>query len=129
MTSTFKTLGALALHLVKNSTSTSYSLNYVDPRSELSISGLLSALWIQAFAERFRIISRAHTGKILTSPSKEAFIEKEVAYHLGQLCRDFERDVFRRMISKMLTRPIPYSITIKVGRWALLERTKSNMLT
>ena len=80
---------ALALHLVKNSTSTSYSLNYVDPRSELPISGLLSARWVQAFAERFRIISRAHTGKLLTSPSKEEFIEKEVAYHLCQLCRDF----------------------------------------
>eukprot|EP00171_Calliarthron_tuberculosum_P022372 IDg22372t1 len=37
----------------------------------------------------FQIVSRALTGKLQTSPAKELFIEKEVAFHLGVLARQF----------------------------------------
>lgn len=35
--------------------------------------------------------SRALTGKRLTSPEKELFIEKEFAYHLGIVARSFRK--------------------------------------
>ena len=82
-------LRALAVHLIKHSTSPSYSLNFMDPRTDVPIITKINARWIQTFADHFCIVSRAHTGKLLTSPAKEVFIEKEVSFHLGKLCREF----------------------------------------
>ena len=85
-----KTLRALALHLVANSANSHYSRSAPNPRTNAPIPSMISARWIQSFANRFQIVSRAHTGKLQTSPEKMEFIEKEVAFHLEQLARQFE---------------------------------------
>ena len=45
--------------------------------------------WIQTFMERNEIVSRSQTGKLMGFPEKQAFIEKEVAYYLGVVAREF----------------------------------------
>ena len=39
--------------------------------------------------ERHNIVSRCQTGKLQVSREKQLYIEKSVAFHLGQVCRDF----------------------------------------
>ena len=77
---------ALGVHIVEQSCKSSYSRNFVDPRTELPILMSISACWIQSFTGRFRIMTRSHTDNLLTSPAREGFIEKNVAFHLGNLC-------------------------------------------
>ncbi|ORY38863.1 hypothetical protein BCR33DRAFT_768996 [Rhizoclosmatium globosum] len=50
----------------------------------------LTYLWIQNFMERNNIVTRRQTGKLSVSPEKQEAIEQSVAYHMGQLKRDFE---------------------------------------
>ena len=59
------------------------------PCTDVPIITKINARWIQTFAHCFCIVSRAHTGKPLTSSAKEAFIENEFSFHLGQLFREF----------------------------------------
>ncbi|ORY50527.1 hypothetical protein BCR33DRAFT_846982 [Rhizoclosmatium globosum] len=42
------------------------------------------------FMERNNIVTRRQTGKLSVSPEKQEAIERSVAYHMGQLKRDFE---------------------------------------
>lgn len=49
----------------------------------------IDASWIKSFTARFRIVSRAHTGKHRSSPKKEEELELSVAVHLGTLCGMF----------------------------------------
>lgn len=84
-----KVLRQLARSMVETSEKDAYFSEMKDPASGRKIMDMLTPRWIQSFAERYQIVSRAHTGKLLLSPAKELFIEKEVAYHLGQIAREF----------------------------------------
>lgn len=93
------TLRYLALHILTNSSNDAYSMNMVDPRSEQPLHLKIDLRWIQSFTERFRIVSRAHTGKHRSSPQKEKEIEISVAVHLGTVsglmtaCKLDENDI------------------------------------
>ena len=50
----------------------------------------ITATWVQAFMDRNNIIGRAQTGKLMVSAAKKEFIERCVAYHLGQMKKQFE---------------------------------------
>lgn len=50
--------------------------------------------WVQSFCELFQIVQRSLSGKIKVSPAKEDLIEREVAYHLGQIQRQFMKGQF-----------------------------------
>ena len=51
---------------------------------------VIHAGWVQRFMERYNIVSRRQFGKLMMSPAKQIIIEKQVAFHLGTICRDFE---------------------------------------
>lgn len=77
------TLRDLACNILCHSTNESYSMNAVDPRSQQPLHLKIDRRWVQSFMERYRIVSRAHTGKHRASPAKEEDIEVSVAIHLG----------------------------------------------
>ena len=80
-----RTLRALANFILDSGGNEAYSRNLIDPLSGRPLFEKINARWVQSLAERFRIVSRAHTGKHRMSPVTELRIEREVAYHLGTL--------------------------------------------
>ena len=76
-------LKELGYHLLSTSTNYAYSLNMLDPRTQKPLHTKIDYRWIQSFMERFRIVSRARTGKHDYSPAKQLEIEMNVAVHLG----------------------------------------------
>ncbi|MEM7298840.1 MAG: hypothetical protein AAF391_11305, partial [Bacteroidota bacterium] len=60
-----------------------------------SIISKIAYRWIRHFMSANRIVLRCQTGKLLLSPSKQEFIERKVAFHLGLLKRGFESGTFR----------------------------------
>lgn len=81
------TLRSLALQVLRTSENNAYSSNMIDPRTEKPLHEKVDSRWVQSFTERFRIVSRAHTGKYRMSPQKELEIEIDVSRHLGKLKR------------------------------------------
>ena len=77
------TLRSLALDVLSNSTSTEYSSNFIDPKTDMPLYHKINGRWIQSFMERYHIVSRAHTGKHKCSPAKEEELALAVAVHLG----------------------------------------------
>lgn len=57
-----RTLSSLALCIVDSGESELYSRNLIDTLSGKQIFEKINARWVQYFAERFRIVSQAHTG-------------------------------------------------------------------
>jgi hypothetical protein len=45
--------------------------------------------WIQHFQTVNNIVDRAQTGKLMLSPTRQQHIDKQIAFHLGQLAREF----------------------------------------
>ena len=64
-----------------------------DTKSGRLIVDMITPWWVQSFMNRFRIVSRAQRGKLLVSPEKQAQIERDVAFHLGALSRQFASGV------------------------------------
>lgn len=93
-------LRRLALRLITGSTSDAYYAHMTAPGTDQYISSYVTPRWVQHFMQRNGIVSRAQTGKLLVSPAKLEQIEREVAFHLGQVSREFrsgslkEEDVF-----------------------------------
>lgn len=54
--------------------------------------------------ERIKIVSRAQTGKVMVSHEKQAFIEKEVAYYLDFVAREFRSGLLDGKMCQMLTK-------------------------
>lgn len=81
------TLRSLALHVLSTSETMAYSRNMLDPLTDKPLFEKVSMRFVQSFADRYRIVSRAQKGKHRLSPEKEVQIEREVAYHLGTLRR------------------------------------------
>ena len=87
------TLKHLALDILSTGDGDSYSRNMIDPRSNEPLHLKITSTWIQSFTNRFRITSRAHTGKHRMSPRKEEKIELTVAAHLGRMSGLFESHI------------------------------------
>lgn len=87
------TLRHLALDVLQTGKDDIYSANMIDPRSNVALRKKIDARWIQSFAEHFRIVSRAQSGKHRMSPAKENEIEIQVAAHLGALSSLLTRGV------------------------------------
>lgn len=49
----------------------------------------ITSRWIQHFKEHHNIVHRTQTGKLMVSPAKQEFIERQVAFHMGELRRGF----------------------------------------
>lgn len=68
----------------------------VEPYNERSVDGKgaliidkITPRWVQCFMEAHQIVLRTQTGKKQLSPAKLLHIEKEVAFHLGEVQRGF----------------------------------------
>lgn len=79
------TLKHLALNMLRASESPDYSANMTDARTDAPLHTKITLAWVQGFKNRYRIVSRAHTGKHRMSPAKEEEVEIEVAAHLGNI--------------------------------------------
>ena len=86
-------LRVMTLRLIEHGTNEEYGLNVVDPRSGHPIKNHVTKRWIQHFMQSNKIVSRSQTGKLMVSPAKQELIEREVAFHLGSLKRDFDAGV------------------------------------
>lgn len=58
-------------------------MNSFDPRSQKALHLKIDSRWMQNVMERYRIVSRAHTGKHRCSPVKGEEIEVSVSIHLA----------------------------------------------
>ncbi|ETV71324.1 hypothetical protein H257_13451 [Aphanomyces astaci] len=67
-----------------------YNSAYIDQMDQKPIMEKITPRWIQLFMERYNIMYRSQTGKLLVSPQKLDHIERSVAYHFGVLHRGFE---------------------------------------
>ena len=83
-------LQVMELRLIEHGTNEEYGLNVVDPRPRHPIKNHVTKRWIQHFMQSNNIASRSQTGKLMVSPAKQELIEREVAFHLGSLKRDFD---------------------------------------
>lgn len=88
-----RTLRHLELAIIEDSDTAEYNSNMVDAKSGKLSRNMVTPRWVQTFAERNRIVSRSLTDKLLLSPAKEFFNEKEVAFHLGELARLFRNEM------------------------------------
>lgn len=79
----------LACTLIKLKLTVPYYNKVVDPRTSKPIFDLITSPWVQSFIQRSRIVRRTQRGKRMVSAAKQEQIEREVAFHLGQLARDF----------------------------------------
>lgn len=86
---TAKLLEDLARQPTISSTPDEYFLNFFDTLSRKITQDVITLSWIQTLTERDKTVSCAQTGKLMVSPEKQASIEKEVAYHLGFVAREF----------------------------------------
>ena len=77
------------MHLVHESRTMTYHKNMKDSKSENVILEMITARWIQAFKSRYQFVSLSQTGKLTVSSEKQARIERDVAYHLAQIARQF----------------------------------------
>lgn len=83
-------LGNVAIDLVSKSEDPKFNKNYVDPKDGKKIIEKIDYTWIRSFMEAHNIVIRSQCGKQLVSPTKTEFIERSVAYHLGELQRGFD---------------------------------------
>ena len=81
------TLRYLALDLLSNSAKPEYSNYMLDPTSQRPLFEKITPRFVQSFADRFRIASRAHNENFRVSPEKELQIQQDVARHLGDMKR------------------------------------------
>ena len=54
-----------------------------------SLGDMIIPRWVKSFVNRFRIVSRAQTGRLMVCMEKQAQMEKDVEFHLGTLSRQF----------------------------------------
>lgn len=83
-------LRQLVLHIVEGSYNNLFGKNARDPKSGQLVATHITSRWTQTFMQRNNIVSRNQAGKLSVSPAKQEVIEREVAFHLGQLRRDFQ---------------------------------------
>lgn len=57
----------------------------MEPKTDTALHTNIKLAWVQGFKNRYRIVSRAHTGKHRMGPVKYHEVEVEVAAHLGHI--------------------------------------------
>ena len=85
----YRNLGSLCRYILQNSDTHEYSAYMTDPASGKPIIQLVKPRFVQQFADKYRIHCRSQYGKKSLSPGKEMQLEREIAYHLGYLARQF----------------------------------------
>ena len=85
-------LQQLAKELLCSSTHETFRADYVDQKDKKGqkVIEKINYGWITAFMERYNIVQRQQTGKLMLSKEKQSAIEREVAYHLGCVKRQFD---------------------------------------
>lgn len=82
-------LVALAKDIINKSESL-FNKDYIDSTDNKKIVDKVDFRWVQIFMERHNIVIRKGCGKRLPSPAKIEYIERTVAFHLGELQRGFQ---------------------------------------
>ncbi len=62
----------------------------VDLVSNKTLSSHITLKWVDAFLSRCNIVIRKQFGSLIRSPTQTRFIERNVAYYLGQVQRRFD---------------------------------------
>ena len=85
-------LQLLAKRIILESEHKTFNRHYVDPKDheEKKLNEKITYAWVKTFMERFDTVSRKQTEKLMVSEEKQLSIEREVAYHLGCVKRDFD---------------------------------------
>ena len=60
---------------MRESNNADYYPNMIDEKSQKSIVDMITARWVQGFMNQYHIVSRAKTGKLMVSTTKQAQIE------------------------------------------------------
>ena len=85
----YRNLGSLCRHILQKSDTHEYSAYMTDLASGIPIIHLVKRRFVQQFADKFRIHCWSQCGKKRLSPGKEIQLEREIAYHLNYLARQF----------------------------------------
>lgn len=88
-------LRLLAQGILDESKHDIFNTNYIDPKDnkQQTLGTKITRVWVTMFTQRFDIVQRKQSGKLLVSNEKQLSIEKNVAYHLGQVKRDFDNGI------------------------------------
>jgi hypothetical protein len=70
------------------------SCTYKREKKQKNIMAMIDSSFVQGFVTHFDLVLRSPSGKMLVSPQKMERLEKEVAYHLGELKLGFESGMF-----------------------------------
>ena len=85
-----RTLRHFAIVLINESTSDTYHDNMKDAKYGKLMDAMVTRRWIQTSTNRHGFVSRALTENHQMSAARQLFTDKEVAFHLGTLKREFE---------------------------------------
>ena len=85
-------LRVLARDIIGKNAHDVFNAFYKDPKDGKLIGEKITCKWIQNFMEANNVVMRTQTGKLSVSPEKQEFIDKTIAYHLGDLKRKFEKN-------------------------------------
>jgi hypothetical protein len=67
---------------------------YKREKKQKNIMALIDSGFVQGFVTHYNLSYRTPAGKMMVSPEKKQLLEKELAYHLGQLKAGFENGEF-----------------------------------
>lgn len=81
-------LKLLAKLIVKDSIHPIFSPTFL--YNSQTLGDCITDRWIRRFMEKNDIVGRAQTGKLMVSAERQEHIEKEIAYHLGVVAREFQ---------------------------------------
>lgn len=81
----FSMLRLLALLLTEQSKNETQIASTMHLGTEVLIKSEVSIRSVQSFCERFRTVQRCPAGKLKLSPAEENTIDREMAFHLGEL--------------------------------------------
>jgi hypothetical protein len=87
-----KMLLVLSKDIMQKSTDPVFTHGYVSDAKAVSVIDRIDFRWIQRFMEKYNIVGRAQTGKFMVCAERMEHIEKEIAYHLVVVAREFQSD-------------------------------------
>jgi hypothetical protein len=80
----------LAKDIMQKSTDPVFTPSYVGDAKTVPVIDRIDYRWIQRFIEKNNIVGRAQTGNLMVCAERMEHIEKEIAYHLGVVAREFQ---------------------------------------
>lgn len=86
-----KLLKYLAVDLLETSQHSEFCATFSP--SGVAISQKINDRWIRRFMDNRNIVGRAQKGKLMVSAERQQHIDKEIAFHLGVVLRDFKSGV------------------------------------